>query len=332
MDSMKGKSTPAFLRLWNVPRPVVPLQKNKISGGSGWTVVSKKKRQGKKSLKETYQKDSGEGWFFNRGEEKGSSKRKEKYEAVSKPGSLCSGPKMESFFKAPFSSVDGSGPVPDVSGFPFLAGDVFFDVPSCVDLPASVLSTSGVAPPEDKLESEVVVAGTQVEQEERVTGDTPPARLECAVPVAENDFLKASRVKFDTLFAGADCKREQPMAISGCAGGSRRGSAGGLGRRALRSSRRSQVLVSSSDGRVASQSQVDDKFADNFVPCRRVISCDSDLDSLHLLAPSVSCSSVSPQSVCRVWVVHLVCLQFVLVVVVHLLVGLEHCAGFARNM
>ena len=64
-----------------------------------------------------------------------------------------------------------------------------FDVPSRADLPASVLCISGTALPKVKLESEVVVAGTQVEQEERVTGDTPPARLGCAVPVVENDSL-----------------------------------------------------------------------------------------------------------------------------------------------
>ena len=34
--------------------------------------------------------------------------------------------------------------------------------------------------------------------------------------------------------------------------------------------------------RFVSLSQVDDKFASNFVPYRRVISCYSDLDSLHL--------------------------------------------------
>ena len=64
-----------------------------------------------------------------------------------------------------------------------------FDVPSRADLPASVLCISGTALPKVKLESEVVVAGTQVEQEERVKGDTPPARLGCAVPVVENDSL-----------------------------------------------------------------------------------------------------------------------------------------------
>ena len=108
-----------------------------------------------------------------------------------------------------------------------------------------------------------MVAGTQVEQEERVTGDTPPGHLGCAVTVAENDLLRASRVKFDTLLTGADFQsasglRMQPKAISGCAGGSRCGSAGVLGRRALPSTRRSQALVLSSDRRVASQSQVDD--------------------------------------------------------------------------
>ena len=60
------------------------------------------------------------------------------------------------------------------------------------------------------------------------------------------------------------------------------------------------MLVSSSERRVASQTQVDGKFAGIFVPYRRVVSCDSDLDSLHLLAPSVSGSFVSLRSVSRV--------------------------------
>ena len=38
-------------------------------------------------------------------------------------------------------------------------------------------------------------------------------------------------------------------------------------------------------------------FASNFVPHRRVISCDSDLDSLHSVGPFVFGSSVSPRSV-----------------------------------
>ena len=45
---------------------------------------------------------------------------------------------------------------------------------SCAGLLASVLCTSGTALPKVKLETEIVVAGTQVEQEEQVTGDTPP--------------------------------------------------------------------------------------------------------------------------------------------------------------
>ena len=145
-------------------------------------------------------------------------------------------------------------------------------------------------------------------------------------PMVENDLLRAPRVKFDTLLTGADYQstsglRMQPKAISGCAGGSSCGSAGVLGRRALRSSGRTQALVSSSDTRVASQSQVDDKFADHFVPYRRAISCDSDLDSLHLLAQSVSGPSVSRG-------------QFLvfLSVVVHVSVSLGHDAGFLRNM
>ena len=113
-------------------------------------------------------------------------------------------------FKKPlFLSLRCSGPIPDISGFLVVAG--VFDVSSRADFPASVLSTSGTALPKDKLESEVVVAGSQVEQDERVTGDTPPARLGCAVPVVENDLLRASRVKFETLLMGADtCLRTQP--------------------------------------------------------------------------------------------------------------------------
>ena len=58
---------------------------------------------------------------------------------------------------------------------------VFDDVPRV--LPAAVLCTSGTALPKVKLKPDVMVAGTQVDQEERVTGDTPPARLGCDVPV-----------------------------------------------------------------------------------------------------------------------------------------------------
>ena len=83
-----------------------------------------------------------------------------------------------------------SGPIPDISGFPVVAGVGFFDVPSCAGLPASVMSAPGTALPKDKLEYEVVVAGTQVEQEEQVTGDTPPGHLGCAVPMVENDLLR----------------------------------------------------------------------------------------------------------------------------------------------
>ena len=168
-----------------------------------------------------------------------------------------------------------------------------FDVPSR-DLPAAVLCTSGTALPQVKLEPEVMVAGTQVEQEERVTGDTPPARLGYAVPVLENDLLRASRVKFDTLSCGAaSCLRMQTKPTSGRAAGSRcgsardpgrhllRGSAGVPGRRLLRSLRRSQASLS------PALSQVDDMCESNFVPHRRVISCDSDLDSLHSVGPSV---------------------------------------------
>ena len=95
-----------------------------------------------------------------------------------------------------------------------------------------------------------MVAGTQVEQEERVTGDTSPARLGCAVPVV--DLLQASRVKFDTLSSGAGIRLR--MQTSGCAAGSRCGFAGVPGRRLLRSLRRSQALVSP-DRRFPSLSQ-----------------------------------------------------------------------------
>ena len=58
-----------------------------------------------------------------------------------------------------------------------------------------------------------------------MTGDTPPARLGCAVLVAEIDLLRASRVKFDTLSHWCrhlpSCAELKP--VSGCAGGSRCG-------------------------------------------------------------------------------------------------------------
>ena len=56
------------------------------------------------------------------------------------------------------------------------------------DLPAAILCTSGTALPKVKLKPEVMVAGTQVDQEERVMGDTPPARLGCNLPVLEAEF------------------------------------------------------------------------------------------------------------------------------------------------
>ena len=240
----------------------------------------------------------GKEGFLNRSKEKGSSIKNEskKEEGIFKPGSLRSDSKTENFQEAPFFSLRCSGPIPE-SGIPVVAG--VFDVPSR-DLPAAVLCTSGTALPNVKLEPVVVVAGTQVEQEERVTGDTPPARLGCAVPVLENDLLRASRVKFDTLSSGAASRlRMQTKPTSGRAAGSRcgsagdpgrhllRGSAGVPGRRLLRSLRRSQALLS------PALSQVDDMFESNFVPHRRVISCDSDLDSLHSVGPSVFGSSVS---------------------------------------
>ena len=52
-------------------------------------------------------------------------------------------------FKKPlFFSLRCSGPIPDISGLPVVAGVGFFDVPSCADLPASVLSTSGARSPQ----------------------------------------------------------------------------------------------------------------------------------------------------------------------------------------
>ena len=62
----------------------------------------------------------------------------------------------------------------------------------------------------------------------------------------------------------------------------------------LASLRRSQALFS------PALSQVDDMFESNFVPHRRVISCDSDLDSLHSVGPSVFGSSVSSRFVSSV--------------------------------
>ena len=203
------------------------LQMMKIRVGDGWTVVCSKKRKNLKNLKE--KKDFWEGGLFNRSKEKGGSKKNEskKEEGVFKPGSLRSDSKTENFQEAPFFSLRCSGPIPD-SGIPVVAG--VFDVPSHADLPAAVLGTSGTALPKVKLEPEVVVAGTQVEQEERVTGDTPPARLGCC-PGVENDLLRASRVKFDTLSSGAATRlRMQTKPTSGCAAGSRCGSAGDPGR------------------------------------------------------------------------------------------------------
>ena len=224
-------------------------------------------------------------------------------------------------FKKPlFLSLRCSGPIPDISGFPVVAG--VFDVPSRADLPASVLCTSGTALPKVMRESKVVIAGSQVEQEERVTGDTPPARLGCAVPVVENDLLRASRVKFDTLSIGADtCLRTQLKPISGCAGGSRCGSAGVLGRRALRSLTRSQALVSPSDRRVVSLSQVDDKFASNFFHIDA---------SSHVILISTLCILLA-----RLSLFHLSLrgpsLVF-LFVVVHVSVSVGHDVEFLRNM
>ena len=255
-----------------------------------------------KSLKE--KKDFGEGGFFQRRKEKSGSMNKEskKEEGILKSGSSRSDSKTENFQEAPFFSLRCSGPIPD-SGIPVVAG--VFDVPSRADLPAAVLCTSCTALPKVKLEPEVVVAGTQVEQEERVTGDTPPARLGCAVPVVENDLLRASKVKFDTLSSGSATRlRMQTKPTSGCAAGSRCGSAGvpgrsspsrsaGVpGRRLLRSLRRSQALIS------PALSQVDDMFESNFVPHQRVISCGFDFDSLHCVGPSVFGSSPSPFSSC----------------------------------
>ena len=55
-------------------------------------------------------------------------------------GVLRSDSKIESFQEAPFLSLRCSGPIPDLSEFPVVAG--VFDVPSRADSPASVLSTS----------------------------------------------------------------------------------------------------------------------------------------------------------------------------------------------
>ena len=203
------------------------LQMTKIRVGDGWTVVYRKTRENLKSLKE--KKDVGEGRFFQRSKGKRGSINKEskKEEGIFKPGSSRSDSKTENFQEAPFFSLRCSGPIPD-SGIVVVGG--VFDVPSR-DLPAAVLCTSGTALPKVKLEPEVTVAGTQVEQEERVTGDTTPARLGCAVPVLENDFSRASRVMFDTLSSGASsCPCLQTKLAPGRAAGSHCGSAGDPGR------------------------------------------------------------------------------------------------------
>ena len=127
-------------------------------------------------------------------------------------------------------------------------------------------------------------------------------------------------MKFDTLLGGADCQyasglRMQPKAISGCAGDSRCGSAGVLGRRALRSSRRAQALVSSSDRRVASSLQT--------------ILFHIDASS-HVILTLTLCVFLA-----RLSLVHLSLRGPFLVflsVVVHVSVSLGHNAGFLRNM
>ena len=266
--------------------------------GDGWTLVHKKNRK-MKSLKE--KKEIGEGRFFQRRKDKNEFMNKESIEeeGIFKSRSSRSDSKTENFQESPFFSLRCSGPIP-VSGIPVVAG-VFDDAPR--DLPAAVLCTSGTALPKVKLKPEVMVAGTQVEQEERVTGDTPPARLGCAVPVLETDFSRASRVKFDSLSVGASSQLRTKLAsgrtagvLRGPAGVSGRSSmscsAGVPGRRLLRSLRRHQALIP------AASSQVDDMFESNFVPHQRVISRGLDFDSLHSVGSSVFSSSSSPSLSC----------------------------------
>ena len=266
--------------------------------GDGWTLVHKKNRK-LKSLKE--KKEIGEGRLFQRRKDKNEFMNKESFEeeGIFKSRSSRSDSKTENFQESPFFSLRCSGPIP-VSGIPVVAG-VFDDAPR--DLPAAVLCTSGTALPKVKLKPEVMVAGTQVEQEERVTGDTPPARLGCAVPVLETDFSRASRVKFDSLSVGASSQLRTKLApgrtagvLRGPAGVSGRSSmscsAGVPGRRLLRSLRRQQALIP------AVSSQVDDMFESHFVPHQRVISRGFDFDSLHSVGSSVLSSSFSPSLSC----------------------------------
>ena len=70
------------------------------------------------------------------------------------------------------------------------------------------------------------------------------------------------------------------------------------------------------------------KFEQCFMPHRRVISCDSDLLALNVSIPSVS----RVNNVCLFPLVHVVGLHVVHVVVVHLFVSLEHCAGSVRRV
>ena len=54
-----------------------------------------------------------------------------------------------------------------------------------------------------------------------MTGDTPPGHLGCAVPVVENDLLRASHSPcgcgLSVCVWSASGLRMQPKAISGCA-------------------------------------------------------------------------------------------------------------------
>ena len=67
-----------------------------------------------------------------------------------------------------------------------------------------------------------------------MTGDTPPARLGCDVPVLETVSSHASRVRFDSLSVGVSSQLRLKLS-SGRTAGALRGPAGVSGRSSLSS-------------------------------------------------------------------------------------------------
>ena len=201
--------------------------------------------------------------------------------------------------------------------------------------PATVLTSPGSALPEDKPDPEPFIAGTHGCQEEQVMGDTPPGSRGCsdaalAAPSLaalhtpwkaqggsdkEADQPKASRVKFDVLGPwddGGSLPRCSSRFVEG------------TGRETFETAKPDEysfdgvVPVSACTAGAAAPSPLSaqvsapcgldsfvrvswfaDKFADNFVPYRRVSNSDSDLALLSPPSSSVPCPSVSSWSVGR---------------------------------